>query len=158
RSGAFHRRPLDRRAAGGDAHPPRRRWRTRSIRSAGTRGASPSAAHGQVLRRAAAGQGPAGNEVSSARFPILLALLLRCWRARAQDEDRTLAMARFRAASEAYGRGEYAAAARAFEESYRLVPRAAAVYNAARAWQAAGERARAADDYEAALKRTDLLG
>ncbi|HEY0713781.1 MAG TPA: hypothetical protein VGF45_13970, partial [Polyangia bacterium] len=44
------------------------------------------------------------------------------------------------------------AAARAFEEAHRRAPHAATLYNAGLAWQWANQAARAADDYEAALK------
>jgi hypothetical protein len=57
----------------------------------------------------------------------------------------------FRAALAAYDRHEYRAAALAFEEAYRRVPRSAAMYNAGRSWEAAGESARAADAFATAL-------
>jgi tetratricopeptide (TPR) repeat protein len=57
----------------------------------------------------------------------------------------------FRAGSKAYARGEYRAAALAFEAAFREVPHAASAYNAARAWERAGDPARAADLYRAAL-------
>jgi hypothetical protein len=62
----------------------------------------------------------------------------------------------FRAGLAAYARHEYRAAALAFEEADRRAPRAAAMYNAARAWQAGGDPARAADAYAAALRGANL--
>jgi hypothetical protein len=58
----------------------------------------------------------------------------------------------------AYDRGEYYAAALAFEEAYRRSPRGAAIYNAGRAWERAKDRARAADAFAAALASQDFLG
>jgi hypothetical protein len=57
----------------------------------------------------------------------------------------------FRAGSAAYERGDYAAAAVAFEEAHRRAPRAATIYNVALAWQAAGELGRAGDAFEACI-------
>jgi tetratricopeptide (TPR) repeat protein len=74
-------------------------------------------------------------------------------------QDRKAAAADlFRKAAEAYARGDYASAASSFEESHGLIPRAAAIYNAALAREALGQKERAADDYETALEKTDLRG
>jgi hypothetical protein len=62
----------------------------------------------------------------------------------------------FRAAVAAYERREFRAAALAFEEAYHRVPRSAAIYNAGRCWEAAGDRARAADAFMVALGARDL--
>jgi hypothetical protein len=62
-----------------------------------------------------------------------------------------LAQQRFREATEAYQDGRYAAAASLFEAADRLAPHASTRYNAATAWDEAGEAARAATGYEAAL-------
>lgn len=72
------------------------------------------------------------------------------------DDRQAEAARRFQAGSEAYGRGDFRAAARSFDEAYRVAPRAAAVYNAGLSWESAGERTRAADDYTRALERSDL--
>jgi tetratricopeptide (TPR) repeat protein len=56
------------------------------------------------------------------------------------------------------GTDDFAGAARAFEEANRLAPHGAALYNAGRAWEAAGEPARAADAYDAALRSGSLGG
>jgi hypothetical protein len=95
-----------------------------------------------------------------------LAVLAVAARVKAQDpapaaverttDHRSLAVDLFRQGSEAFERGDFAAAASAFEASHRHVPRAAAIYNAARSWDAAGDRPRAADDFETAIERTDL--
>ncbi|HMR76211.1 MAG TPA: hypothetical protein PKD61_13890 [Polyangiaceae bacterium] len=57
----------------------------------------------------------------------------------------------FTAGSSAYHRGEFRAAAEAFESAHRHAPRAATILNAARAWRAAEEPGRAANAYAAAL-------
>lgn len=87
---------------------------------------------------------------------ILLVLVLAARAARAADDDKATAAQFFRAGSAAFARGENRAAALAFEEAYRRVPRGAALFNAGLAWDAASEAARAADDYAVALARGDL--
>jgi len=62
----------------------------------------------------------------------------------------------FEAGSEAYQRKDFRGAARAFDEAYRIAPRGAAAYNAGLAWEGAGERIRAADEYARALEASDL--
>ena len=62
-----------------------------------------------------------------------------------------LAKQRFQEATEAYQEGRYSAAASLFEAADRLMPHASVRYNAATAWEQAGEDARAATGYEAAL-------
>ncbi len=62
------------------------------------------------------------------------------------------AQALFQAGAKAYARGEFAAAARAFEAAHDKAPAGPVVLNAARAWDAAKYRARAADDYAAAMR------
>jgi hypothetical protein len=75
----------------------------------------------------------------------------------AQEPEADPAAAQFfRAGLAAYERHEYRAAALAFEEADRRAPRAAAMYNAARAWQAGGDSARAADAFAAALGGPNL--
>jgi hypothetical protein len=51
---------------------------------------------------------------------------------------------------------DYEGAARTFEEAYRLKPHPATQYNAALAWEKAGELARAADAFESALESEGL--
>lgn len=51
----------------------------------------------------------------------------------------------------AFENEEYELAARTFEEAYKLKPHPATQYNAALAWERAGELARAADAFESAL-------
>src|SRR5262245_56247891 len=77
--------------------------------------------------------------------------------ANAQDH-RAEAIELFRQATAAFEQRDYVAAARAFNASYDHGRRSAAIYNAARAWDAAEQRARAADDYQVALERTDIGG
>ena len=84
-----------------------------------------------------------------------LAVALVSGRASA-DEDPDTAASFFSAGMAAYARHDNRAAAIAFEEAYRRAPRGGAAFNAARAWEAAGEPARAADDYAQALTRNDL--
>jgi hypothetical protein len=74
--------------------------------------------------------------------------------ARAAESD--VAAEMFRAGSRAFARGEFRAAALSFEEAHRRTPHAASVFNAALAWEAAGEKARAADAYAEALARKEL--
>jgi hypothetical protein len=62
----------------------------------------------------------------------------------------------FQAGSQAYAKGDFRVAAAAFDEAYRIAPRGAAAYDAGLAWEAAGEGARAADDYARALRSADL--
>jgi hypothetical protein len=56
----------------------------------------------------------------------------------------------------AFGQGDFAGAARAFEEAYRVKPHPATKYNAALAWEKAKEPARAADAFESALAMDGL--
>ncbi|HVZ31360.1 MAG TPA: hypothetical protein VG963_02985 [Polyangiaceae bacterium] len=67
-----------------------------------------------------------------------------------------LAKQRFQEATEAYQEGRYSAAASLFEAADRLMPHASVRYNAATAWEQAGEDARAATGYEAALGMDSL--
>jgi hypothetical protein len=75
--------------------------------------------------------------------------------AQAQSSSQTAAD-QDREGREAFSRGEFAVAARAFEEASRLDPHSATRYNAALAWDQAHELARAADAYEMALAEGDL--
>jgi hypothetical protein len=68
-----------------------------------------------------------------------------------QPTSTELARQRFREATEAYRDGRYSAAASLFEAADRLTPHPSTRYNAATAWEEAGEQARAATGYEAAL-------
>jgi hypothetical protein len=90
---------------------------------------------------------------------VAIGLLLPSAPCAAQEVDARSEAARlFKDGAAAFGDGRYPEAAADFEASHRLVPRAAALYSAARAWDAAGTLERAADDYEGALERTDLHG
>jgi hypothetical protein len=82
-----------------------------------------------------------------------LSLSLATARARA-DEARAREL--FQKGQAAYAHKEYAAAAEAFEAAYREAPLGPPLYNAGRAWEAAGEGARAADDYDAAIRAGGL--
>lgn len=62
----------------------------------------------------------------------------------------------FRAAMAAYDRADFPAAARAFEAANARAPDASTVYNAARAWDAAHDDARAAEAYAAATTGATL--
>ena len=66
------------------------------------------------------------------------------------------AVREFHEGQQAYARGDFRAAAQRFEAAFRDDPRGAIVFNAGLSWQAAGEPARAADDYAFALATTDL--
>jgi len=71
-------------------------------------------------------------------------------------EEAPAAARAFQTGSQAYARGDFRVAAAAFDEAYRIDPRGAAAYDAGLAWEAAGEGARAADDYARALRSADL--
>lgn len=103
---------------------------------------------------------------SSARLPLrsLLALglgaVLLAGPAQAADTEQStslpanskqLARQRFQEATEAYEDGRYSAAASLFEAADRLRPHASVRFNAAAAWEQAGEDARAATAYAAVL-------
>ncbi len=60
-------------------------------------------------------------------------------------KTRARAAERFRAGERAFRRHDYAAAADAFDEAYRIAPHPAALFNAAQAYEKAGELARAAN-------------
>jgi hypothetical protein len=93
----------------------------------------------------------------SVAFAAVLAALTMAPVARAQAPGEEANAAQFfRAGLAAYDRHEFRAAALAFEEAYARAPRGAAIYNAARGWEAAGEQARAADAFAAALSHDDL--
>lgn len=90
---------------------------------------------------------------------LLSVTLLVPGAARAQSpppDESAIASQLFRAGAAAFERSDYAAAARAFEESNAHVPRGAALYNAALAWDEAKQIERAADGYAAALARPEL--
>jgi tetratricopeptide (TPR) repeat protein len=97
-----------------------------------------------------------GRLARAAALALGLGLGLSATRAGAQADEDPAAAQFFRAGLAAYERHEYRAAALAFEEADRHIPRAAAMYNAGRAWQAAGDAARAADAFAAALRGKDL--
>jgi tetratricopeptide (TPR) repeat protein len=89
----------------------------------------------------------------AARTLVVLALLMGQL---AHAEPDAQASEFFRAGEAAYARGDFPAAARAFEEAHRRAPHAATLYNAGLAWQWADQVARAADGYEAALRLEGL--
>jgi hypothetical protein len=92
-------------------------------------------------------------------FAVSLAVFaawLAAMRPAGADDARADAARRFKAGSEAYARGDFPSAARAFDEAYRIAPRAAVAYNAGLSWESAGQRSRAADDYTRALEGSDL--
>jgi hypothetical protein len=72
------------------------------------------------------------------------------------DDAKSQAARSFQTGSEAYQRKDFRGAGRAFDDAYKIAPRGAAAYNAGLAWEGAGERARAADDYTRALEAVDL--
>lgn len=63
----------------------------------------------------------------------------------ADDAAKADAARKFKAGEKAFKRHEYAAAARAFEEAYTIAPHPAALFNAATAYQKAGQLTRAAN-------------
>ena len=92
-----------------------------------------------------------------AGIALLLAAATRTAAAQSANSDRE-ASEFFRAGEAAYGRADFAAAARAFEEAHRRAPHAATLYNAGLAWELASDAPRASDDYDAALKLGGLDG
>jgi hypothetical protein len=81
---------------------------------------------------------------------FLLALSALVARAHA-DEEHDSAAELFRRGLEAAAHKDYAVAARAFESAQRKSPHPVTAFNAGLAWQAGGEKARAADDFALAL-------
>lgn len=73
-----------------------------------------------------------------------------------EKDAATVAAHFFRAGRAAYDREEYRAAALAFTEAYRRVPKSAAMYDAGRSWEAAHEVELAADAFLIALRNDDL--
>src|SRR5262249_13544235 len=67
-------------------------------------------------------------------------------------EDRKAARDRFAEGERAFKAGDFARAGEAFDDAYRLAPHPSAAWNAARAWQKAGEKARAANLYARYLR------
>jgi len=90
---------------------------------------------------------------------IALVVVLCAGRAGAQQKPQDvhrLADESFRQAQAAFTRGDYAAAAAAFEQAARVAPHPSAWLNAAEAWELAGQPVRAAEDCDEVLSMTDL--
>ncbi len=85
-------------------------------------------------------------------FLAALVLLLVCPIARADSATTQRAAQIEREARDAYAKGEYARAAGLFNRANQLAPFPELRYNAALSWDQAGEKARAADAYEGALR------
>ena len=95
------------------------------------------------------------------RFVFAWAAVLSLLAAPAAAENQAtnsteLARQRFQEATEAYNEGRYLAAASLFDAADRLAPHPSTRYNAATAWEQAGEAARAATGYEAAIAVASL--
>jgi hypothetical protein len=82
---------------------------------------------------------------------LVCLMLTGVTRPAAAEGDTARAARLFRAASDAYARHDFREAALQFESAYRTAPRGAAIYNAGLAWEAAGDFARAANDYTTLL-------
>ena len=81
-----------------------------------------------------------------ARASLVVTLVLLAPAAAAESpatNSTELAQQRFREATEAYNEGRYSAAASLFDAADRLAPHPSTRYNAATAWEQAGEAARA---------------
>ena len=94
-----------------------------------------------------------------ARLSLVAAVALMTAPAAADNQaanSRDLAKQRFQEATEAYNEGRYSAAASLFDAADRLAPHPSTRYNAATAWEQAGEAARAATGYEAAIAAASL--
>jgi tetratricopeptide (TPR) repeat protein len=85
----------------------------------------------------------------------LFSIVAGASRAQGQEAE-TDASVVFRTGAEAYERGEYSAAARAFARAFELKPHAAALFNEAKALERAGDEAGAASNYAAAIERDEL--
>ncbi len=88
-------------------------------------------------------------------FALSLAWLFGAAPSFAQDAAEQ-ARSEFEQAQAAYRNGRYRDAAERFERAYQLAPHGGAQFAAAVAWEKAGERARAADAYAAALESGQL--
>jgi tetratricopeptide (TPR) repeat protein len=79
---------------------------------------------------------------------VLVALLGWAGPSRAADDDKTAAAKRFfETGTLLYDRGEFVDAAHEFERAYREQPKAALLYNIATAYDKAGERTKAVENY-----------
>jgi hypothetical protein len=85
----------------------------------------------------------------------IFALSSSALRARAED-SRAAAGELFRVGAQAFERGDFRAAALAFEEADRRSPNAITIYNAGLAWDGAGDGPRAADGFREARSRGGL--
>ncbi len=121
-----------------------------SPKAGSKRGSRPPPPRGQPLR---ADTLMRLRGVAALGFCVVLGSLGATRPARA---DEASAAETFRAGAAAYARGEYRAAALAFEAAFHEQPHAAALYNAGRSWAAAGAQSRAADAYAAALQASGL--
>lgn len=68
------------------------------------------------------------------------------------NEHRGTARRSFEQGEQAFEAGDFALAAKAFEEAYRIAPHYAPLWNAARSWERAGEATRAANGYAKYLR------
>lgn len=94
-----------------------------------------------------------------ARLSLVAAVALSAAPAAADNpatNSTELAKQRFQEATDAYNEGRYSAAASLFDAADRLAPHPSTRYNAATAWEQAGEAARAATGYEAAIAVASL--
>lgn len=113
----------------------------------------PSVSSRRVVRRAT---------LAPCALAIALAILSPCHAAAGDEarapttapspENRKAAGAAFAQGERAFATGKFAEAGEAFEDAYSFVPHPDALLNAARAWQKAGELARAANLFERYLK------
>lgn len=72
----------------------------------------------------------------------------------AEPSSTTRAAAKFAEGEAAFGAGDFVRAAEAFDAAYQIAPHHDAIWNAARAWQKAGEAARAANRYARYLQES----
>jgi hypothetical protein len=84
------------------------------------------------------------------RWLVCLVLLMLPALAHADDRE-ARAVQSFRRGAAAYAKGEFVAAAQAFEEANTILPAGAALYNAGLAWDGAHEDLKAAVDFASAL-------
>src|SRR5580658_7681957 len=108
---------------------------------------------GRVAHDKLGGMGLRRTGCALAYLVALTSVTVPCW---PQQETRTTnraeAGARFEEGTKAFDAGDFRRAAAAFEAAYRLAPNTDVLWNAARAWQRAGEAARAATLYSRYLR------
>jgi tetratricopeptide (TPR) repeat protein len=98
------------------------------------------------------GMGLRRDVCTFAHVVALSTVAISGWSQEARPANRAEAAARFEEGKSAFDAGDFRRAAESFEAAYRLAPNADVLWNAARAWQRAGEAAHAATLYSRYLR------